>query len=411
VYGLPRHLFDASVERWADRRGVLLKSLEDAALAMASIYRSVGLPLPGTMPMVSEPIERQFTDLLAKIQPFDLVIDETTADGLEARVSKTSVASSWGAVCGTLRYFADAYGNPRAAIEGTNIPTKLIRRYATTSAPRLVFDGKHKSSPLALERRVDYFGFELEREREAVHEFPAGLEDEARRVLAEALARGEARHSAVLRNRQPVDEVREAYRRSGGATPRLGLVELTQWYATQLQGAKNLQEFRAAPLRLDADVFVPRDVRARLMALPGAAEVRERTVPMHYEVEETPTGPVGVVRLVLPEKVARGLVAEELPEFDRPVRFSVTRGARGTVKAAALDDLADALDRPYTDDELRREPEKPRGGRRGGWPGGPPSGPRGGDGRPPQGKFRGSHRDTPRPGSPAGRGKRRGKGR
>ena len=145
------------------------------------------------------------------------------------------------------------------------------------------------------------------------------------------------------------------------------------------------------------------------MALPGAAEVRERTVPMHYEVEETPTGPVGVVRLVLPEKVARGLVAEELPEFDRPVRFSVTRGARGTVKAASLDDLADALDRPYTDDELRREPEKPRGGRRGGGPGGPPSGPRGGDGRPPQGKFRGSHRDTPRPGSPAGRGKRRGK--
>jgi hypothetical protein len=416
VYGLPRHLFDASIERWAERRGVLVKALEDAALAMASIYRAVKLPLPTTMPMVSEGIEGQFTDLLARIQPFDLVIDERTADGLEARVSKTSVAGSWGAVCGTLRYFADAYGNPRAAIEGTSIPAKLIRKYATTTAPRLVFDGKHKSSPLALERRVDYFRFELEREREAVLEFPAGLEDEARRVLAEALARGEARHAAVQRNRQPTDEVREAYRRSGGATPRLGLAELTLWYAAQLQGAKNLQEFRAAPLRLDADDFVPRDVRARLMALPGAAEVRERTVPMHYEVEETPAGPLGVVRLVLPEKVARGLVAEELPEFDRPVRFSVTRGARGSVKAASLDELADALDRPYTDDELRREPADPRGGRRGGGPGGgrpggAPNGSRSGDPRPPQGKFRGSHRDSPRPGSPSGRGKRRGKGR
>ena len=388
VYGLPRQLFDASVERWADRRGVLLKSLEDAALAMASIYRAVKLPLPATMPMVGEATERQFTELLARILPFDLVIDELTAEGHEARVSKTSVAGTWGAVCGTLRYFADAYGNPRAAIEGTNLPLALIRKYATTSAPRLVFDGKHKSSPLALERRVDYFGFELEREREAVHEFPPGLEKEARHVLAEALARGEARHAAVQRNRQPIDEVREAYRRSGGATPRLGLIELTQWYGAQLQGVRTLQAFRAAPLRLDADAFVPGDTRARLLKLPGAAEVRDRTVPMHYEVEDTPAGPVGVVRLVLPEKVARGLVAEELPVFDRPVRFSVTRGARGTVKAGSVEDLAEALSRPFTDDEIRGEPP-----------------------RLPQGKFRGGYRDSPRSGPPGGRGKRRGKGR
>src|SRR5919107_4987298 len=51
VYGLPRHLFDAeAVERWAERRGVLVKSLEDAALATASVYRSVGLDLPDRMP-------------------------------------------------------------------------------------------------------------------------------------------------------------------------------------------------------------------------------------------------------------------------------------------------------------------------------------------------------------------------
>jgi len=116
VYGLPRHLFDPGIERWAERRGVLVKAIEDAALAMASVYRAVKLALPGTMPMVTEAMERQFVELLAKIQPFDLVIDEQTADGHEARVSKTSVAGSWGAVCGTLRYFADAYGNPRAAI-------------------------------------------------------------------------------------------------------------------------------------------------------------------------------------------------------------------------------------------------------------------------------------------------------
>lgn len=406
VYGLPRHLFDATIEQWAERRGVLVKAIEDAALGMASIFRAVKLPLPTVMPQVGDQIERRFVDLLAKIQPFDLVIDETTADGLEARVSKTSVAGSWGAISGTLRYFADAYGNPRAAIEGTNVPMTLIKRYATSSGQTLVYDSKHKQSPLALERKVDYFGFELEREREAVHEFPAGLESEARHVLAEALARGEARHAAVMRNRQPIEEVREAYRRSGGKTPRLGQPELTMWYEAQLRDARNLQEYRAAPLRFDADEFVPREERARLSGLPGATEIRDRTVPMHYEIEETPNGPLGVVRLVIPEKLARGIVDEELPELDRPLRFTITRGGRGSVKADSLDEIADALDRPFTDQEARSSSSGSRFNMRG------DKNSRDGRGGPPfHGKKSGHDKASHRPGSPSGRGKRRGKGR
>ena len=406
VYGLPRHMFDASVEGWAEGRGVLVKAIEDAALGMASVYRAVKLPLPAVMPMVSEAVERRFIDLLARIQPFDLVIDEQTADGTEARVSKTSVAGSWGAVSGKLRYFADAYGNPRAAIEGTTVPLGLIRKYATSSPPTLVFDGRHKNSPLAMERRVEYFGFELEHEREPVHEFPAGLEDVARRVLAEALARGEARHSAVMRNREPVEAVREAYRRSGGSTARLSQADLAAWYAAQLRGVRTLHEFRAAPLRLSADMFVAREERERLMALPGAVSLRDRTVPMHYEVEDLPTGTLGVVRLVLPEKIARNLAAEELPAFDRTVRFSVMRGPRGAVRADTLDELQDAMDRPVTVAETGRDARRwanaasPRGGR----PGGRHHDLRGG---PQAGHDKASHR----PGSPAGRGKRRGKGR
>ncbi|HLA90483.1 MAG TPA: DEAD/DEAH box helicase [Gemmatimonadaceae bacterium] len=421
VYGLPRHLFDESIERWADGRGVLVKSIEDAGLGMASVYRAVKLPLPAAMPLVTDAIERAFVDLLARIQPFDLVMDEQTAEGFEARVSKTSVAGSWGAVSGTLRYFADAYGNPRAAIEGTNVPLSLVRRFATESAPALVFDGKHKHAPLALERRVDYFGFELSREREPVHDFPPGLEDDARRVLADALARGEARHAAVQRNREAIETVRECWRRSGGTTPGLSQAELAAWYAEGLRGVRSLQEYRAAALRLDADAFVPRDVRARLMALPGAVEIRDRTVPMHYEVEETPAGPRAIVRLVLPEKVARGLVAEELPAFDRPVRFTVARGARGSVKAESLDELREALERPFTDDEARRQAASPSREFRGprpwrdarGAPGSRESrrsrDDRGGASH--RGGARGGHdKGTNRPGSPAGRGKRRGRG-
>ncbi|MFI5231766.1 MAG: DEAD/DEAH box helicase [Gemmatimonadales bacterium] len=414
VYGLPRHLFDEGIEQWAERRGVLVKAIEDAALGMASIFRAVKLPLPEAMPRVNDNVERRFVDLLAKIQPFDLVIDETTADGHEARVSKTSVAGSWGAISGTLRYFADAYGNPRAAIEGTNVPMALIKRYATSSTQSLVYDARHKQSPLAMERKVEYFGFELEREREAIEAFPAGLEGEARRVLAEALARGEARHAAVMRNRQGIEEVREAYRRSGGATPRLGQAELTSWYADQLRDARNLHEYRAAPLRFDADEFVPRDERVRLSALPGAAEIRDRTVPMHYEVEDTPGGPLGVVRMVIPEKVARGLAREELPELDRPVRFTVTRGGRGSVKADSLGEIKEALARPYTDEELKRSQERTSYGSRGPNPSrGGRDGRGGGDrgGAPYHGKKGGHDKASHRPGSPSGRGKRRGKGR
>ncbi len=415
VYGLPRHLFDAGIEQWAERRGVLVKAIEDAALGMASIFRAVKLPLPVAMPRVTEVIERRFVDLLAKIQPFDLVIDETTADGHEARVSKTSVAGTWGAISGNLRYFADAYGNPRAAIEGTNVPMTLIKRYATSSGQTLVYDARHKQSPLAMERKVDYFGFELEREREAVHEFPPGMEVDARRVLAEALARGEARHAAVMRNRQPIEEVREAYRRSGGVTPRLGLTELAAWYANQLRDVRNLHEYRAAPLRFNADEFVPQAERARLSALPGAAELRDRTVPMHYEIEDTPGGPLGVVRLVIPEKIARGLIREELPDVDRPMRFTVTRGGRGSVKAGSLEEIADALERPYTDEELSRSQERSQSSSRGPNPSrGGRDGRGGGGGRggaPHNGKKGGHDKGSHRPGSPSGRGKRRGKGR
>jgi ATP-dependent helicase HrpA len=218
----------------------------------------------------------------------------------------------------------------------------------------------------------------------------------------------------VQRNRRAIEDVREAWRRSGGATPRLGQAELTAWYREQLRDARSLQEYRAAALRLDPDAFVPREARARLLALPGAVEVRGRTVPMHYEVEESANGPAGVMRLVLHEKVARGLVAQELPPLDRPVRFTVTRGARGSVKADSLEELQDALDRPFTDDEVQREAQAPPRDQRHGrpWQGGG-RGVRDERGGASKGAgARGGHeKSSHRPGSPAGRGKRRGKGR
>src|SRR5215208_6168877 len=248
VYGLPRHLFDESIERWAEQRGVLVKAIEDAALATASIYRALGMELPTRMVNARDHIYRKFTQLLAQYMPFDLVIDEHTADGTEARVSKTSVCGSWGAIAGNLRYFADRSGIPRAAIEGTQISMELIRRYATRGKVELLYDPRRKHGPLTLKRSVEYFGFELESELETVEEFPPEHAAEARHILAEALARGEARHFAVKKNLGAIEEIREAYKRSGGATKRLGLSELTALYEDQLADVTSMDEFRTARL-------------------------------------------------------------------------------------------------------------------------------------------------------------------
>jgi ATP-dependent RNA helicase HrpA len=145
-------------------------------------------------------------------------------------------------------------------------------------------------------------------------------------------------------------------------------------------------------------------VRTGLSSLPGAVEMRDRTVPMHYEIEETPSGPLGVVRLVIPEKIARGLVREELPDLDRPARFTITRGGRGSVKADSLEEIGDALDRPFTDEERVRSTSGSRYDMRGDKKSRDQRG-----GSPQHGKKGGHDKASHRPGSPSGRGKRRGK--
>jgi hypothetical protein len=430
VYGLPRHLFDESVEEWAERRGVLVKAIEDAALGMASVYRSVGLPLPSKMPVAGDATRRAFAELLAQVMPFDLVIDEQTPSGEEARVSKTSVAGSWGAITGELRYFADRFGIPRASIEGTQIPMDLIKRYATRGEPALVYDPERRKSPLMLQRQLDYFGFELSRESEPIHDFPPELAQQARHVIAESLARSEARHPAVKRNRPAIEEIREVYRRSGGETPRLGLPELTAMYEAELAGVSSLDDLRSAPLHLELESLVAPDVRAGYRALPNTVVVRDREVEIDYDVEERDGKRTGVARLRLPEKIARTLAAEELPVLDREVRFVVPRGQRGSVRADSLEQLQELLARPWTDEEVERherareqhgqkkrdehrhrrtrdaasEFKRSRGGSRGaqgrGRPGGAPDG-ESGRGERPGGSGRG--------GRPGGRGRTGGK--
>jgi hypothetical protein len=357
VYGLPRHLFGADeIESWAGHRGVLVKAIEDAALGMASVYRGVGLELPSRMPMARDHTMKKFAELLARYMPLDLVIDEQTADGSEARVSKTSVCGSWGAIAGELRYFADRSGNPRAAIEGTQIPMHFIRRYATRGVSEISYDARHKGGQLIIENKVEYFGFELEHEAEVVEEIPAEFADKARHALAEAMAKGQARHASIKRNRASIEKIRETWRRSGGVTPRFRLSDVVGWYEQRLAGITSMNDFRNTRFTLDPDEIVPREIRERYADLPGVVVIRDREIDIEYDVEENDGQLTGVARLRLPEKLARNLSEEELPVLDRPLRFVVIRGQRGAIRADLLEDLQDQLDRPWSPDEVDESP-------------------------------------------------------
>jgi hypothetical protein len=229
---------------------------------------------------------------------------------------------------------------------------ELIRRYATRGKVELIYDPRRKHGPLVLKRSLDYFAFELESETETVEEFSPEHASEARQLLAAAVARGEARHFAVKKNQDAIEEIREAYKRSGGETRRLGLADLTALYFDQLTDVNSMDQFRTARLVVDRDKFVPREMRDQLAALPTTARIRDREVEIDYDVEERDGERRGIARLRLPEKIARTLSEGEIPALGRPVRFVVLRGQRGAVRADTLDELQDLLAQPWSPDEV-----------------------------------------------------------
>ena len=116
----------------------------------------------------------------------------------------------------------------------------------------------------------------------------------------------------------------------------------------------SLADFRHTNLDLteEFNALVPAAARAEYTRLPDRVHVRDREVDVQYDVEERADGLTAVARLRLPEKLARTLTESEIPELDRPLRFVVTRGARGAARAATLAALQEELERPFTDEEL-----------------------------------------------------------
>ena len=256
------------IEQWAERRGVLVKSIEDAALGMASVYRALGMPLPdrdGRSRAIT--LSEKFTELLARFMPFDLVIDERDGRRDEARVSKTSVCGSWGAIAGELRYFADRSGNPRAAIEGTQIPMHLIRRVcdAWRDGDRVRSEAEGRAAR-SHERRSSISASSWSARSSCIEEFPPEIAERARQRWPRRWRAARLRHPCgeeeIARRSTTIREtVSKIGRRDSavldspishaGTSEQLGAIR-TRWTNSGTRAS-----------HFDRDEFVPREVRER----------------------------------------------------------------------------------------------------------------------------------------------------
>jgi ATP-dependent helicase HrpA len=368
VFGLPRHVFEAeALAEWADARGVLVRAVEDGALALASIYRSIERPLPERLPRLSDALVEGWQRLLAQVMPFDLVIDGETHWGESVNVAPTSVCGRWAAVAGQLRYFSDRFGRARGSIEGTEVPLSKIWEFAELEPGEVTYNPSYSRAPLRLRRTRRYHGFELESEDEPIDEFPEGLEAAARVVLAGAMAAGAAYHRAVQPNRAVIRELREVFRRSGGRTREVGEPALQAWFAERLQGVRSYGEFQELDLRIEPDALVPAEERRRWLALPDTVELDGAEFPLDYVLEDGQA----VARVRVPAKVLPRLSEADLPALDRPLHWTVVRGKRQAVRASSLEEARamlegrlEAPDSGEAEAERPRKPgrERPRGG-------------------------------------------------
>jgi hypothetical protein len=360
VYGLPRHVFDPeSLGAWADERGVLVRSIEDAALAIASIFRSLDIDLPRHLPRLNRELERKWKELLARVMPFSLVIDEETSWGEEARVSKTSVCGTNGALAGEINYFADRYGKVRGSIAGTQLPYELILKNAWAADSEVVYDAAHRRHPLRLRSTREYHGFVLDAEDRPIDGFPEGREEVARRALAAAVVAGQATHTDASAAREALRELRTVHRKSGG---KAGVSEdaMVENIAAQLAGVGSYADFLETPLRIATDSLVDPAERERWMHLPDHIYLDGREYPLDYAFEAG----VPVVRARVPVKVLNYIDEEDLPELDRPLHWTVTRGKEEAIRAATLAEARDVLaNSPREPRAHRRRREPGEGGR------------------------------------------------
>jgi ATP-dependent helicase HrpA len=361
VYGLPRHVFDPEVlAAWAEERGVLVRAIEDGALALASIYRTLDLELPATLPSLSRDHEHRWRELLAEVMPFDLMLDGETAWGESIEVSRTSVCKGWSAVAGNLTYFSDKHGRVRGSIEGTEFSYELVWKHASEGVRSVVYDTGHPQAPLRVRTSREFHGFELDASEEPIDRFPEDLVEEAREALAEAMAAGAAYHPDAKKNRRVLKTLREVHRRSGGTARAASEREMRDRLLERLSGVTSYEEFMEAELKLELDDLLPEEERERWLAMPDTVQLRGKEYPLDYAIEDGEP----IVRARVPAKTVMELSERDLPDFDRPLHWTVIRGKKSAIRAESLEEAQASVTRRGSS-QPRRKGQRKGGKRRG----------------------------------------------
>jgi hypothetical protein len=212
-----------------------------------------------------------------------------------------------------------------------------------------------------IERRLTYFGFELETELETLEDgVPDDLLPAAREALAAALLQGETTHPDQNRVRRLLEELGELWRRSGGTLEQLSPAALRDRIRAQLEDVGGWQDFQRSRISLNRDDLVDPATRMQLESLPGHIHLKGDAVPLSYEVQNGE----GIARARLREGQAKRLRAEELPRLDRPLRFAVQRGRHPPLLADSISDLHALLRRTPREAEDDGNVRHHRGGHR-----------------------------------------------
>ena len=227
----------------------------------------------------------------------------------------------------------------RAAIEGTSVPLELIRRYARKGPPTVEFRDDRRFVGLAVTRRTEYFGFELDRSRQPLEgTVPPELAEQARDALAQAVVEDLTPHPDQRKITRAVTRVDEYWRRSGGRLKEASPEARLKAIRAQLSSVNDWPSFVGTRLELDPEVVVPEATRASLDALPSSVQLDGDRVALSYEMENG--NAVAVIHLR--EGQARRLRKGSLPPVDRPMRFAITHG-RSVFRAESIDEAVRAL--------------------------------------------------------------------
>jgi ATP-dependent helicase HrpA len=200
--------------------------------------------------------------------------------------------------------------------------------------------GTGKRQNLAVTRDITYHGFSLDGELTILRgKIPQELREAAVEGLIDAVMSGATVHRHQHRVRRSLEELGELHRRSGGTLDQAESAAIKPILADQLAAIDGWDEFLQAPLMLNPVKMIPEATRKLLNALPDKVHLFGDMVPLDYDLD----GATPVVRLRLKEGQARRLRPRDLPELDRPLRFTVTRGQGPAVRARSLEELQQAL--------------------------------------------------------------------